>query len=128
MKDVHLEPRAAAPQGARTRELLEKRDRFVARGVSSQNPIFVREARGAEVVDLDGNRYLDLYGGIGVINAGHCPPAVVKAIQEQAEKLIHSCFMVSMYDSYVLLAEKIASLAPGPGPKKAMFVNSPMRL
>ena len=124
MDDANGRPATGAPHGARTRELLEKREKFVARGVSSQNPIFVKEARGAVVEDLDGNRYLDLYAGIGVINAGHCPPSVVKAIQEQAEKLIHSCFMVSMYDSYVLLAEKIANLAPGPGPKKAMFVNS----
>ncbi len=124
MVDGNEMPAAGSPQGARTRELLEKRDRFVARGVSSQAPIFVQDARGAVVEDLDGNRYLDLYAGIGVINAGHCPAPVVAAIREQAERLLHSCFMVSMYESYVALAEKLASIAPGEGPKKAMFVNS----
>ncbi len=114
----------AAPPGARTRELLAKRERYVARGVASTAPIFIQRGAGAVVEDIDGNRYLDLYGGIGVLNAGHCPPPVVEAIREQAERLLHSCFMVAMYDSYVLLAERLAALAPGDGPKKAMFVNS----
>jgi 4-aminobutyrate aminotransferase/(S)-3-amino-2-methylpropionate transaminase len=84
----------------------------------------VERAKGAVVLDLDGNRYLDLYAGIGVLNAGHCREAVVEAIGEQAKRLIHSCFMVAMYEPYVALAEKLVSLAPGDGPKKAMFVNS----
>jgi 4-aminobutyrate aminotransferase/(S)-3-amino-2-methylpropionate transaminase len=124
MVDGREMPKAGAPQSARTRELLEKRERFVARGVASQAPIFVERARGAVVEDLDGNRYLDLYAGIGVINAGHCPPPVVEAIREQSERLLHSCFMVSMYEPYVALAERLVALAPGDGPKKAMFVNS----
>jgi 4-aminobutyrate aminotransferase/(S)-3-amino-2-methylpropionate transaminase len=117
-------PGKVAPQGPKTRELLEKRDRYVARGVASVAPIFIENGKGAVVEDIDGNTYLDLYGGIGVVNAGHCPEPVVEAIRQQSEKLLHSCFMVAMYESYVALAEKLASMAPGEGPKKAMFINS----
>jgi len=96
----------------------------VARGVSNSIPIFVEEAKGAIIKDVDGNTYIDFYGGIGALNAGHCPEPVVKAIQEQAEKLLHTCFMVTMYEPYVELAEKITAISPGRFPKKMMFVNS----
>ena len=58
------------------------------------------------MIDADGNELIDFAGGIGVINAGHCPPPVVKAIQEQAERLIHSSFNVAVYEEYLNLAEK----------------------
>jgi len=117
-------PAVGRKTGAKSKELLDKKTRCVARGISNLAPIFVDRAKGAVVRDLDGNLFLDFYGGIGVINAGHCPPDVVAGIREQAEKLLHSCFMVAMYEPYVELAEKLTRLVPGDGPKKAMFVNS----
>jgi 4-aminobutyrate aminotransferase/(S)-3-amino-2-methylpropionate transaminase len=117
-------PAVGRANGAKTTELLAKKKQYVADGISVSAPIFIESAKGAAIRDLDGNVYLDLYGGIGVINAGHCPPSVVAAIKAQAEKLLHSCFMVSMYDGYVELAEKLAQVTPGDHAKKAMFVNS----
>ncbi|MDX2495621.1 MAG: 4-aminobutyrate--2-oxoglutarate transaminase [Desulfuromusa sp.] len=113
-----------AVQGSATRELLAKKEQYVSRGISNLAPIFIESAKGAVVRDLDGNVYLDCYGGIGVINAGHCPDVVIDSIKAQAEKLLHSCFSVAMYDSYVNLAEKLVNLTPGDDPQKAMFVNS----
>ncbi|MCF6266968.1 MAG: 4-aminobutyrate--2-oxoglutarate transaminase [Desulfuromusa sp.] len=113
-----------AKQGTATKELLAKKERYVSRGISNLAPIFIESAKGAVVRDLDGNVYLDCYGGIGVINAGHCPDVVIDAIKGQAEKLLHSCFSVSMYDSYVNLAEKLVSLTPGDDLQKTIFVNS----
>jgi len=110
--------------GARTQELLEKKQKYVSRGISNAFPIFVDEAKGAVIKDLEGNIYLDFYGGIGALNAGHCPEPVVDAVKSQAEKLFHTCFMTAMYDTYVELAEKLAELAPGDFPKKAIFINS----
>lgn len=110
--------------GPKSRELLERKLNVVARGISNAVPIFVEEAKGAIIKDVDGNTYIDFYGGIGTLNAGHCPEPVVKAIREQAEKLLHTCFMVTMYEPYVDLAEKIISITPGQFPKKMMFVNS----
>ncbi len=117
-------PHVGSPQGPKTKALFDKKSRYVAKGISNLAPIFIESARGAVIRDLDQNVYLDFYGGIGVANAGHCPPGVVEGIKEQAEKLLHSCFMVSMYEPYVQLAEKLAQLAPGSSAKKAMFVNS----
>ncbi len=117
-------PQVGAGQGHKTKTLLEKKQQFVAQGISNLAPIFVESAKGAVVKDIDGNDYLDFYGGIGVINAGHCPETVVAAIKEQAEKLLHTCFMVGMYEPYVELAEKLCRITPGDHAKKAMFVNS----
>jgi len=113
----------AAP-GEETKKLSAKREKYVSRAISNLAPIFIDRAKGAVIRDVDGNVYIDCYGGIGVLNGGHCPDSVVAAIREQAEKLLHSCFSVSMYDSYVNLAEKLTEIAPGDGAKKAVFFNS----
>jgi 4-aminobutyrate aminotransferase/(S)-3-amino-2-methylpropionate transaminase len=117
-------PSVGSGQGSGTKELLAKKDRFVAKGISNVIPIFVEYGKGAAVRDLDGNVYIDFYGGIGVLNAGHCPETVLESIRNQSEKLLHTCFMVSMYESYVDLSEKLVAMTPGSGPKKAMLVNS----
>src|SRR5438270_6571051 len=76
------------------------------------------------MTDIDGNVFLDFAGGIGVLNVGSAPPAVVAAIKTQAEKFLHTCFPVAMYDGYLEVCEALCRLAPGRGPKKAMLVNS----
>lgn len=74
---------------------------------------------------MDGRRLIDFAGGIGVLNAGHCPPPVVEAIQQQAAQLIHTCFNVAIYEVYLELAEKLATLFPhGEQGTKVMLVNS----
>jgi 4-aminobutyrate aminotransferase/(S)-3-amino-2-methylpropionate transaminase len=65
----------------------------------------VATASGAALVDDAGQEWIDFSGGIGVVNAGHCPPSVVKAIQEQAARLLHICIHVSTYEPYVALCE-----------------------
>jgi len=110
--------------GPRSRELLERRARYVPQGVSCATPVFVERAEGAVLEDVDGNVFIDFAGGIAVLNAGHCPPQVVEAVREQAGRFLHTCFMVVGYGSYVDLAEALAEAAPGPTPKKVMFVNS----
>jgi 4-aminobutyrate aminotransferase/(S)-3-amino-2-methylpropionate transaminase len=86
--------------------------------------IFAAKAEGAVVEDVDGNRFLDFAGGIGVVNAGHRSPRVVRAIHEQLEKFLHTCFSVAPYAKYVELAEKLNALVPGNFPKKTMLVNT----
>ncbi len=111
-------------QGEITKKLLNKRQQYVSRGISNLAPIFIASAKGAVIRVIDGNDYIDCYGGIGVLNAGHCPEDVVDAINNQAEKLIHSCFSVAMYESYVQIAEKLVQVTPGRSPKKAVLFNS----
>ncbi len=110
--------------GPKSRELLARRQEFVARGVASAMNVFAARADGAIIEDVDGNRYIDFAGGIGSMNIGHARPEVTQAIAEQAAKFTHTCFSVMMYEPYVALAERIVKLAPGDFPKKAIFFNS----
>jgi 4-aminobutyrate aminotransferase / (S)-3-amino-2-methylpropionate transaminase / 5-aminovalerate transaminase len=110
--------------GPKSRELLERRYEFVARGVASTMNVFAAKAHGAIIEDVDGNQYIDFAGGIGTMNIGHTRPEVTKAIAEQAEKFTHTCFSVMMYEPYIELAERLVKLTPGEFPKKALFFNS----
>lgn len=110
--------------GPNSKELMEKRNRYIPIGVSAGTPIFVKRGSGATVEDVDGNVFIDFAGGIAVLNTGHCPPPVVEAVKRQAEDLMHTCFMILGYSSYIDLAEALCNVAPGSTPKKAMFVNS----
>jgi len=103
--------------------LRTKRDRYVARGVSIA-PIFAARAHGARLTDADGREYIDFAGGIGVLNLGHTPDAVVEAIQQQAADLIHACFPVAAYEPYLEVCRMLSELAPGTHAKKAVLVNS----
>src|SRR2546422_4559807 len=110
--------------GAKSRELIARRQQFVARGVSSTMNVFAAKADGAIIEDVDGNRFIDFAGGIGAMNVGHARPEVTRAIAEQAAKFTHTCFSVMMYEPYIALAERIVNIAPGNFAKKALFFNS----
>jgi 4-aminobutyrate aminotransferase/(S)-3-amino-2-methylpropionate transaminase len=110
--------------GPKSRAYLARRRAVIARGVSEGIPICVDAAHGATLTDVDGNTFLDFSGGIGVLNVGHTPATVVTAIALQAERLLHSCFMVAGYESYVGLAEDLVALVPGAFEKKVMLANS----
>ena len=113
----------AVHQGSQTDALRAKRDRYVARGVSIA-PIFAAHAHGAHLTDVDGREYIDFGGGIGVLNLGHTPDAVVAAIRDQAEQLMHACFPVAAYDPYLEVCRMLCELAPGTHQKKALLINS----
>src|SRR5437899_2979526 len=110
--------------GPKSRELIARRQQFVARGIASTMNVFAAKADGAIIEDVDGNRYIDFAGGIGTMNIGHARPEVTRAIAEQAAKFTHTCFSVMMYEPYVALAERIVKITPGAFPKKALFFNS----
>jgi 4-aminobutyrate aminotransferase/(S)-3-amino-2-methylpropionate transaminase len=96
----------------------------MAKGFASGKPIYIASAKGALMYDVEGKEYIDFGGGIAVMNVGHSNPRVVKAIQDQAAKFTHTCFMVAPYDVAVHLGVKLCKIAPGKGPKRAMFANS----
>lgn len=104
--------------------LVARRKAAVPNGVGMFNAATAVKAEGALIIDADGNELIDLAGGIGVVNAGHCPEPVVKAIQEQAAKFIHVSFNVASYEPYVALCEKLNSLLPHGGPTKSMLVTT----
>ncbi len=111
-------------QSASSARLMERREAVVPKAPFHVTPLFAERAKGAVIWDTDGNEYIDFAGGIGTLNAGHCPPEVVEAIRSQSEKYLHTCFNVMMYEPYIELAERLVAITPGNFPKKAMFFNS----
>lgn len=110
--------------GPKSSALFARRGQAIPSGISNTSPIFVERAEGALLTDVDGNVYIDFAGGIGTMNVGHCNPEVVAAAKAQSEKLTHACFSVTMYESYLNLAEKLNRMTPGDFPRKTMFANS----
>ncbi|MBV9272126.1 MAG: 4-aminobutyrate--2-oxoglutarate transaminase [Candidatus Eremiobacteraeota bacterium] len=104
--------------------LRSRRDRSIARGVSTAHDISVERASGARVWDSEGREYYDFIGGIGTLNVGHAHPKIVRAIAEQAERFTHVCFQVAMYEPYVAVAERLNELAPGSSPKKTLLLTT----
>ncbi|MBV9333811.1 MAG: 4-aminobutyrate--2-oxoglutarate transaminase [Candidatus Eremiobacteraeota bacterium] len=104
--------------------LAKRRQANVARGVATTHPIWVERAAGATIWDIEGKRYIDFVGGIGVLNAGHSDPKIVAAIGEQAERFTHACFQVAQYEGYVRVAEELNRRAPGPSPKKTLLLST----
>lgn len=110
--------------GPKSKEIVERRNKYVPKGISNNCHSFVKKAQGALVEDVDGNQYIDFAGAIGTVNVGHSHPRIVRALQEQASQFIHTGFNVMMYESYINLAERLCHLTPGNFNKQAAFFNS----
>jgi 4-aminobutyrate aminotransferase len=108
---------------ASTEYVLQGRERFVPRGVSTTDLVVTR-AWGARIWDADGREYIDFAGGIACQNLGHGNAAVVRAVHEQVDRYLHQCFMVGMYEPYVAVAEKLDELWPGKAATKTLLLNS----
>ena len=113
----------ATPASA-NEQLDRRRAEVISAGVGSVTTRFIESAQGAILRDVDGREYIDFAGGIAVMNIGHGHPKVVAAIKEQAEKLVHTCFMVNPYEPAIRLADKLCRITPGDFPKRAAFLNS----
>ena len=98
------------------------RERYVPRGLANTHAIFVVRAEGTRVWDVNGREYLDFTSGIGVLNTGHRHPHIVRAVQEQLGRLMHTCFQVTMYEPYVELAARLCALV-GDERKAVLFTT-----
>ena len=111
--------------GPNAQAIIERRSKAVPSAIRCSYPVVMDHAEGAIIEDVDGNRFLDWIGGVGVLNIGHCHPDVVEAVKAQAEKYFHGMFNVVTHEGYVDLAEKLGSIAPVKGDhKKVFFTNS----
>jgi len=110
--------------GPKSVELGKLKDAYVSKSVSVGAPVYIEKASGSLLYDVDGNAFIDLGCGIGVTNAGHCPREVVRAVKDQVGKFNHLCFMVTPYEGYVRLCERLAKLAPKPYLTKSALFNS----
>ncbi len=105
-------------------DLQHRREAAVARGVGHATQRYAARALNAEIWDVDGKRYIDFAGGIGVLNTGHRHPKVMAAINAQLQAFVHSCFQVMPYEPYIALAEKLNALAPIRGAAKSVFLST----
>lgn len=103
---------------------VERRNRFIPKGVSVQNPVVITRAKGARMWDQDGREYLDFAGGIGCLNVGSTNDEVVEAVKNQADLFFHTCFHVAMNEPYLQLAQALCEIAPIEGEVKALLANS----
>ena len=110
--------------GPRARAVIERDGRVVSPSYTRCYPLVAERGEGALVEDVDGNRFLDFNAGIAVVATGHCHPRVVKAVQEQAARLMHMSGTDFYYEEMVALAEKLAEIAPGDMARRVSFGNS----
>src|SRR5688500_16614956 len=101
------------------------RQQYVSGAVATP-PIVAARAEGARIVDADGTTFIDFAGGLGCLNVGHNAPEIVAAIHAQADRYLHQCFMVAMYEPYVETCRRLAALSPcrGEGEHKSLLVSA----
>jgi 4-aminobutyrate aminotransferase/(S)-3-amino-2-methylpropionate transaminase len=110
--------------GPKSQALHARRTKVVSAGLTVGFPVYVERAEGAILVDVDGNRFLDLGSGIAVTGIGHAVPDLVDAVSQQVARFTHTCFMVTPYESYVEVCEELAALTPGTFEKTSALFNS----
>jgi 4-aminobutyrate aminotransferase len=110
--------------GPKARKLIDQDRTYVSPSYTRYYPLVVEKAKGLWVHDVDGNIFLDFTAGIAVCATGHCHPRVIKAIKKQADLLLHMSGTDFYYRPQIVLAKKLAHIAPGKGSKKVYFGNS----
>jgi 4-aminobutyrate aminotransferase/(S)-3-amino-2-methylpropionate transaminase len=110
--------------GPKSQEMHKRRAEVVPPGVGAALPVYIENAYGSIVQDVDGNQFIDFATGIGVTTIGHANDAVVAAVAEAAAHFTHVCFTVTPYEGYVKVAELLAKHTPGNHAKRTMLCNS----
>ncbi len=110
--------------GPKSQELMARKNGAVAQGVGTVMPVFAARAAGGVVEDVDGNRLIDFGAGIAVTSVGNSAEAVVRRASAQLADFTHTCMMVTPYEGYVEVCERLAELTPGDHAKKSALFNS----
>jgi 4-aminobutyrate aminotransferase/(S)-3-amino-2-methylpropionate transaminase len=110
--------------GPRSAELHQRRTRAVSAAVGTALPIYVDAASGGVLRDVDGNQMIDFASGIAVTSVGNCDPRVVARVREQVQRFTHTCFMITAYEPYVEVCERLNELTPGGHEKRSALFNS----
>ncbi len=105
-------------------EILQKHKEFLFPSVANyyEEPLVIDRGDGSYVYDVEGNKYLDFFGGILTVSVGHCNSKISDKIAEQTNKLQHTSTLYPN-EKIVALAEKLAEIAPGKL-RKSFFTNS----
>ncbi|MFC8502313.1 4-aminobutyrate--2-oxoglutarate transaminase [Pedococcus sp. NPDC057267] len=115
---------ATSIPGPKSQALQQRKTAAVSAGVGTGLPVYVEQASGGILRDVDGNQLIDFGSGIAVTTVGNGNPRVVEAVQKQIADFTHTCFMVTPYEEYVLVAEALAELTPGDHEKRSALFNS----
>jgi 4-aminobutyrate aminotransferase len=120
MKSPHITTELPGPKA---RAILERDSQVVSPSYPRDYPFVMSHGRGAQVWDVDGNRFLDFAAGIAVCGTGHSHPYVVDAVKDAADRFLH---ISSDYwhEGQVRLAERIAELDPLKEPTMCFFTQS----
>ena len=110
--------------GEKSAALNARREAAIARALTPGLPGYVVAADGGVLVDADDNSYIDFASGIAVTSVGASNKRVAEAVAKAAAQFTHTCFMVSPYESYVAVCEKLNQLTPGDHEKKSVLLNS----
>ena len=111
----HIDLKTTVP-GPKSQALLKRIGKATPRAVSTWTPVVVDHAHGSLLSDIDGNTFIDLTGGVGVLNVGHRHDRVTEALHRQVDRFLHTDFTMIPYESYVSLAERLNARYPGGGP------------
>jgi 4-aminobutyrate aminotransferase/(S)-3-amino-2-methylpropionate transaminase len=110
--------------GPRSQALDARRKKAVPAGTQSSTPVYAAEADGGVIVDVDGNSLIDLASGVAVTGVGASNPDLVAAMFEQAQRFTHTAFLVTPFEGYFRVAERLNELTPGEHEKRSMLFNS----
>ena len=110
--------------GPASQALHARKTAAVASGVGTTLPVYVKQAGGGIILDVDDNQLIDFGSGIAVASVGNAAPRVVERVQAQVADFTHTCFMVTPYEEYVAVAEKLNELTPGTHAKRSALFNS----
>ena len=111
--------------GKLTQEIIRKREVNTTGAVKALYPVAIKTGQGAMIEDVEGNKYLDFVGGVGVLNIGYSHPEIIEVVKQQTEEFFHSMYNITTHESYGLLAEKLNEIAPTTGAsRKTYFANS----
>ncbi|HYK91161.1 MAG TPA: aminotransferase class III-fold pyridoxal phosphate-dependent enzyme, partial [Acidobacteriota bacterium] len=120
-----LLPKIKGPlPGPKARKVITDDMTYISPSYTRGYPLVVDGGSGSMIRDVDGNLFLDFAAGIAVCSTGHAHPEVVKAIQEQSERLLHISGTDFYVPNMVELAKRLSDLAPGTSLKKVYFGNS----
>ena len=115
------EIKTATLPGPKAKAIIDRRAASVPNAIRCVYPVVIARGEGAMLEDVDGDRFLDWVGGVGVLNIGYTQPEIVEAVKTQADNYFHGMFNIVTHEGYVELAEKLASIAPVLGDKKKVF-------
>lgn len=111
--------------GPKASIVIERRKKYIPNAIGCIYPVVIDRAEGAIVLDVDGNKFLDFIGGVGVLNIGYSHNEIIDVVKAQSEKYFHAMFNTMTHEGYVDLAEKLGKIAPVKGDeKKVFFANS----